>query len=596
MTEKESRTVSRRTLVKASAAAAATAPLVAGVGGVAPFIQGAAAADLKEVPREKTLILRWAGQAGRYVDYELWNGYLVGSNHQNGLGILHEPLAYYSAFADEWYPWLAESWEFNEDYTQLTIKTRSGIKWSDGTDFSAEDVAFTINSVKEGGSAVKWGVNVATFVDKATATDANTTVIDFVVPAPRFFFFMSYKYDIGLYMVPKHIFEGQDWTTFTNFDMEAGLPLTTGPWRVVASSPEQKVIDRADSWWAVDAGLVEAMPEVERIIYLPVVPDEQLAQQFISNEIDCSLDLRPLTIEDLLSKNPALTTHTGSEKPYGYVDWWPTSLYVNNEREPFTDPNVRWALSYYINRDELIEFALGGAGSTHPLPLPSYPGLQPFIDGAAELLAEYPTLEFNPEKGDAKLTESGWAKDGDGMWMKDGKGINVPIESFQVMADIGPIIVEQLKDQGISADYSQPPDFFDRFGPGDWNASLFGHGGSVANDPFDTLALYQSKSEAVPGDHAVNFSRWHNEEYDKIVDEMAVTSPDDQEALMDQWLRAMAIWLPELPDIPIQEWYHRIPYNQTYWTNWPTKDNAYVNGAFWHLTFQLVLNNLKAAQ
>ena len=58
----------------------------------------------------------------------------------------------------------------------------------------------------------------------------------------------------------------------------------------------------------------------------------------------------------------------------------------------------------------------------------------------------------------------------------------------------------------------------------------------------------------------------------------------------------MALWLPALPNIQIQEWYHRIPMNQTYWTGWPTKDNPYVNGAFWHLTFQLVLNQLKAAQ
>ena len=34
--------------------------------------------------------------------------------------------------------------------------------------------------------------------------------------------------------------------------------------------------------------------------------------------------------------------------------------------------------------------------------------------------------------------------------------------------------------------------------------------------------------------------------------------------------------------------------NTTYWTGWPTKDDPYVNGAFWHLTFQLVLNKLKS--
>ncbi len=589
MTELDSLKLSRRTLAKGAAATAAATQL-AGIGSVGSV----AAQDIPEIPREKTLILRWAGQAGRYVDHELWNGYLVASNHQNGLGLFHEPLAFYSAFADETIPWLAESWEYNQDYTELNIKLRDGISWSDGTPFTADDVAYSINTANELGPDVKWGVNVQTFVDNAAVVDPLNVKVTMKIPAPRFMFFMTYKYDIGFYIVPKHIFEGQDWTTFQNYDIAAGIPVTTAPWKLMFSSPEQKVIDRTDSWWAVDQGLVPALPEVERIVYLPAVPDEQMAQQLIANEVDCSLDLRPLTIETVLMQNPNITTHTGNEMPFGYVDWWPTSLYVNNEREPYTDANVRWALSYFIDREQIIQVALGGAGSSWPLPVPSYPGLQPFIDAAADLLEQYPTLEFNPDKGAELLTQSGWAKNGDDKWEKDGTVLNVPIESFQVMADIGPVIVEQLKRQGVDASYSEPPDFFDRFGPGDWNASLFGHGGSVANDPFDTLTLYQSVSVAVPGGHGVNFSRWHNDEYDLIVDEMAVTSPDEQDILIDQWLRAMALWLPGLPDIPIQEWYHRIPMNQTYWTGWPTAENAYVNGAFWHLTFQLVLNQLKS--
>jgi peptide/nickel transport system substrate-binding protein len=110
------------------------------------------------------------------------------------------------------------------------------------------------------------------------------------------------------------------------------------------------------------------------------------------------------------------------------------------------------------------------------------------------------------------------------------------------------------------------------------------------------MFLYQSSSVAVPGMHASNFTYWKNADYDKIVDEMAITPTTDQAKLLDQFKRAMAIWLPELPDIPFQNWYHRIPYNTTNWTGWPNKDNAFVNGAFWHLTFQLILNELKPAQ
>ena len=388
-------------------------------------------------------------------------------------------------------PWLAESWEYNDDLTELRIVTRSGITWSDGEPFSAEDVAFTLNAVRDAGSKVRWGVDVEQFVEEATAESDTETLVKFKVPAPRFFYFMTYKYDIGLYIVPKHIFEGEDLASFKAFDIANGLPVTTGPWRLVFSSPEQKVIDRADSWWAVDQGLVDALPGVERIIYLPWTEETQMAQQLISNEIDCSLDLRPLTMETILVQNPAIITHTFSDPPYGYVDWWPTSLYVNNEREPFNDPDVRWALSSFIDRDQVIEVALAGAGSTWPLPLPSYPGLQPFVETISDLLEEYPTLEFNPEKGAALLEGKGWAKNADGIWAKDGTTLDVDIISFAVMADIGPVIAEQLRQQGVNASFAMPPDAITRFQQGDYNASLFGHGGSVSADPYFTLRLYQ---------------------------------------------------------------------------------------------------------
>jgi len=582
-------------LAKTGAAAAAL-PFALAHGLAAPRAAAAQTGDPAEVARNRTLILRWGGQEGRYIDHELWNGYALGANHQNGLGIFYEPLAYYSAFADETYPWLAESWEYNADSTELRITTRSGISWSDGTPFSAEDVAFTFNSLRDFGAQVRWGVDVQQFVQEAVAESPTSVVVRFKVPAPRFMYFVTYKYDIGVYIVPKHIYEGQDWATFTAFDLERGLPVTTGPWRLVFSSPDQKIIDRAETWWAVDAGLVEAMPQVERIVYLPFADETQVAQQLIRNEIDCSLDLRPFTMETLFQQNPAIVTHTGQEPPYGYVDWWPTSLYVNNERPPFDDRDVRWALSSFIDRDQVVQVALGGAGSVSDLPMPSYPALEPFREAIADLLQEHNTVEFNPEKGNALLEGKGWAKNGDGMWEKDGQVLTVPIQSFVVMADIGPVIAEQLRRQGVEAEYSMPPDFTDRFQQGDYTASLFGHGGSVSGDPYFTLRLYQSVTEAVPGGHQVNFSKWRNEEYDKIVDEMAVTPVDNQEALMDQWRRAMEIWLPELPDIQIQEWYHRIPMNTTYWQGWPTAEDSYVNGAFWHLTFQLILNRLTPAQ
>ena len=571
-----------------------TAGAVAGTAGLVPW--GAAQAQPAAPPREKTMILVWSGsREGRWLDYELWNPYSIGSNHQNGPNLIYEPLAYYSAFADKMYMWLAESYNFSSDFKQLTIKTRSGIKWSDGVSFSAEDVAYTLNSLRDLGPKVRWGVDVNQAVAKATATDANTVVVDFKIPSPRFFFFMTYKYDIGVYIVPKHIFEGQDWTTFKHFDLDKGWPVTTGPWKVTIASPQQKVFDRRASWWAADAKLAP-LPAVERNIWLPFAGEQQTAQAMITNQIDAGTGMQPATFPTMIKGNPKVTSHTGQQAPYGYIDWWPISLYLNNEKKPFDDKDVRWALSHYIDRDQLIDVAYLGASSASPLPMPDYPALKPYKEAIGDLLKKHNTLAFDPKKGDALLMGRGFKKDADGVWAdKDGAKLALDIIGFGASgAGMGPVLSEMLKRRGVAATMALPPDFDDRFQKGQYTGAIYGHGGSV-NEPYNTLRLYQGASVAVPGGHQVNFAKWKNPEYDKLVDEMFGVAPTDTKRLAEIFRKAMEIWLPDLPDIQLVQNYHRIPMNTTYWKNWPTAANPIVNGAHWHLTFPMVLWNLQPA-
>ena len=242
----------RREFLWSSSILAGALALPAGLLNVASAI---AAGEIKDVPRNRTLVTVRGGREGKHTEHELWSPYVIGSNPQLGGNIIYEPLAFYSAFADKETLWLAESYSYSADYKELTVKTRSGINWSDGKPFSAEDVAYSLNTLNELGEKVKWGKDVQEVMESATVVDPNTTLIKFKVPAPRFFFHMlSYKYDIGLHIVPKHIFEGQDWTTFAAFDLSKEWPVTTGPWKVVNVSPTQKVLDRRDSWWGVGRG------------------------------------------------------------------------------------------------------------------------------------------------------------------------------------------------------------------------------------------------------------------------------------------------------------------------------------------------------
>ncbi|MDA8216950.1 MAG: ABC transporter substrate-binding protein [Dehalococcoidales bacterium] len=579
---------------KAPAQAPAQAPTQAPAAATASAPTG----KPKDVPRNRTLITMWmtGAREGRWVDSELWSPYVVGGNHQNGLGQFYEPLAYYSAFADKEYMWLAESYKYSADYKELTIKTRPGVKWSDGVDFSAEDVAFTLTSLKELGGKVKWGVDVAQFVDDAQATDKNTVVVKFKVPSPRFFWFMTYKYDIGVHPVPKHIFQGQDWTSFTHGDISKGMPVTTCPYKLVFASPEQKIMDLRDEWWAAKTGLAK-MPRVQRQIWLPFTGEQQLAQQLITNQLDYTQSLTVDTMLTVFKQNPKVTTHSGKNSPYGYMDWWPHSMYINTSKAPFGDKDVRWALSNFIDRQQIIDVSWAGAAEKSPIVMPYYPPLRPYIDSIKDITAKYDTLEFNPTKGAALLTAKGWKKDGQGFWVdSNGQRLKMEIISFGATGNaVLPVLSELLKRQGVDASFGLPPDFDDQFQQGTYTSAVYGHGGSV-RDPYYTLRLYQSATVAVPGAHLANFTKWKNADYDKIVDEVFVTDMSDKTKLMDLFHKAMEIWIPELPDIPLTYNYHRIPMNETYWTNWPTEKNAYINGAFWHMTYPLVLWNLEPTQ
>ncbi|MFN8494599.1 MAG: ABC transporter substrate-binding protein [Caldilineaceae bacterium] len=559
-----------------------------------------AATGVKDVAREKTLIIMFGGNQGQFTDVGLGNPYATGATHQIGSAALWEPLYFYSAFADEHIPWLAESFKYNDDFTELTIKIRNGVTWSDGQPFTAKDVAFTINMLMKNGkdekaAKIRNSTEVSKWVKEATSVDDATAKITFNDPRPRFMFsHLSSKYDTGIYIVPEHIFKDvADPAAEKGWDVAKGLPVCTGPYQISAWTPQQKFIDRRDDWWAVKTGFVKELPAVERILALPTADETTMAQMVINNQLDSLLDLRATTIKKVVEANPKIITHTNKDLPLGYMDWWPTSFWFNCAEGAFADKNVRWAVSYSIDRQQMVDVALEGSGIVTALPFPQYKPLEPFFEAAKPLLQKYNTNEFSLDKAAERMKAAGYTQDSDKFWVKDGKRIEDIIGGWGVFADIGPVLSEQLRKAGFSLDFQMPPDHGTQISEGKEHIWLNGHGGTI-NDPFDTLDMFTSKYFAPVGQPTTYNSRWQNKDYDAVLEEMAKV-PKDNPKYMDLYLKALGIFLDELPDCPIQQWLHRIPYNQTYWTGWPTKDNAYVNGAFWHLTFPLILQHLKPA-
>jgi peptide/nickel transport system substrate-binding protein len=373
----------------------------------------------------------------------------------------------------------------------------------------------------------------------------------------------------------------------------------SGPYDLMAWNANQKIFDYRPDWWAVKAGRI-AEPAVKRIIIANItgVSMDTVAQRLVNNEFDSALDMRSSVIGNILAQNPEITTHTGNESPFGYLDWWPNSLWMNTQLEPYSDVRVRRAISLAINRDAINDVLYDGAKIATIYPFPLYPNLQAFADSAAvkALEEKYQPGKFDTEESAKLMTEAGFTLNGDGLWEKDGKTVDATIQGFEnIHGDIVPVLVEMLRQAGFDAAINFGPDAYQNMADGKAGLYMFGHGASLY-DPFEALNLFHGKYSANIGTAAGNsrWSRYKNPEFDAILDKIAPLSSDDP-AFQAGAAEALGIYWRDQIDVPIIQWLHRIAYNQHYWKNWPTAASPAMgtNGAFWAQTGTLVITSLQ---
>jgi peptide/nickel transport system substrate-binding protein len=510
----------------------------------------------------------------------------LGFDHQQGHSAELEPLYYYSAFADKTYPWLAESHVYNDDATEITFHIRQEAEWSDGTPFTAADVAFTVQMLIDRAPLLRNSAELQKWVRSVEAVDETTVHFALNEPNWRFhFYFFTFRFDLGVYLVPKHIYEDvENPEAFEFYDVAKGWPVVTGAYQTTVFEPALKYFDLRYEWWAAKAGLVD-MPRVERIAVVPIIERTAIVQSIVRNEIDISHpDLLPSTVKSALDQAPHLTTFSGDRPPYGYLDWWPVSMMFNVHKQPYDDPRVRWAVAYAIDQQQLVDVGWGGAGEPTALPYPHYPSLMPYLDSIQGLLSEYNVLEHNLQKVEDLMGKAGFARDGEGFWA-DSEGARPDADILAIdtaFGDIAPLLAEQLRTAGFDARHIWPVGGWEMMWSGEATLFLFGHLGSIV-DPYATLALYHSDNPMAP---------WADPAFDAIVDEMAVTPMGDPK-IFEQFHSAMEIWLRILSEVPLVQWYHRVLANTTYWANWPSEENPYINTTPVHLTFPLVLWNLR---
>jgi ABC-type transport system substrate-binding protein len=418
---------------------------------------------------------------------------------------------------------------------------------------------------------------------------------------------LTFKFDTGIPIVPEHVLaKAADVTA-----EQGGLDMPhSGAYTLVQWDANQKIYDYRPDWWAVKAGKI-AEPAVKRIVMVNIGGQvgqnmDVVIQRLVNNEFDAILDVRASVAKQILDSNSSITTHSGSEPPYGYLDWWPNSLWMNTQQAPYDDANVRRAMCDTIDRTKINEVVYDGAKIANVYPFPLYPNLQKFADSEAVKAAfkanasqAMQTMTADLAESEKLMTAAGFTKNGDGLWEKDGATVPATIQGFEgIHSDIVPVLVEMLRTGGFDANVNFGTDAYTNMADGKPGLYMFGHGASTV-DPYAVLDLYSSRNAKPIGTTAGNnsFARYSNPEMDKVLDTMAPLAADDP-AFQEAAAKGMGIYWKDTIDCPIIQWLHRIPYNQTYWTNWPTATNPAMgtNGAFWAETGALVIESLQKAK
>lgn len=380
-------------------------------------------------------------------------------------------------------PDLAKSYELSEDKKTIKVELKDDLKFSDGSDLTASDVAFTYNLAKEEGTP---GVNLTRLVD-AVATDDKHVEIHLNEPDISFTSSMC-----SLAIVPEK-FYGPDY---------GKNPIGSGPFKLVEWKVGQQLIVEPNEYY-----IGEKVP-FKKITFLFFKDQDQALATAKAG--DCDVIRIPITakhtdfpgfhtesIKTVDNRGISLPTVPSTGKVTDDKSIMPGSPIGNNVT---SDINIRRALDIAMDRKEMIETILDGEGT------PAYSiadGLPWFNDKTVE------ENDGDIEKAKKILDDAGWVEGSDGIREKDGVKAKFDLYyAYQDREDIAVYFCDQAKKIGIEIN----PLF------GDWDfvtphmysdAVLFGWGG------YDPLEMFYSYSSLYRGVEYYNSNFYSNKKVDE---------------------------------------------------------------------------------
>jgi peptide/nickel transport system substrate-binding protein len=477
------------------------------------------------------------------------------SNRWPTIDGIYERLFVYTVLNAEAVPWLATEWSFNDDNTVLTFTTRENVLWSDGTPFTAKDVAFTFNLFLENDAIPgNGGATVAPFLTSVEATDDTTVEFTFKEP------YTIGLYDIGSQMiVPEHIFSTvDDVLTFTNEN-----PVATGPFTEVARFENQVwELHRNPNYWQ------EGKPYFQGL-RIPAYPSNDAVNlATINGENDWAGNFIPDIENTYVAKDPE-----------NFHYWFPATgatvhLYLNTTIAPFDNVDVRKAISMAINRDQIVQIAM--YDYTHPA---DTTGLSDAFDSVRdEEAANAGWTTYDVDAANEMLDAAGLTMDGDVRKTADGTPMEYELNVVSGWTDwvqSCDIIAQNLADVGMKVTvkpYEQAT-WQTNVQNGDFTMSIgWGEGGATVVSFYRPLMSSTTWRE-IGTSSGSNWHRFKLEEADTLLEEFAATSdPEQWKSIAVELQKLYAENAPAVPLFPGPQWGE---YNTMRFEGFPNEDNPY---------------------
>ncbi len=380
-------------------------------------------------------------------------------------------------------PCLAKRWEFDENTNTYTFYLQEHVKWHDGEAFTAEDVKFTIDAVRnpENGSE-----NAPNYEDIVQIRVIDDYTVAFQLEAYHAAF-LDY---MALPILPAHCLAGEDMQESEFFRH----PVGTGPYRLKRWEEGQAIVlEKNEDYFLEKAKISQSV--------FKIVPDDTArAVQMEAGELDLAL-LAPKDAQSFAGRE-AYTCYDMKTSDYRGILFNFQNAYWQKNKDLIP------AICYALDKEAMVDAILLGHGEAAYSPLQRN---RYCYDGAQH-------YDYNPQKARQILEEAGCTMGSSGFYERDGEEVGFVLSvgaGDQVRADLAQAAAQQLREAGIQCTVDIPVQV-------DWEgqmAYLIGWG-----SPFDaddhTYKVFGTKK-------AANYSGYSNKDVDKWLVK-ARQSPDEK--------------------------------------------------------------------